>query len=55
MTGLVAHAGGTGWDEIAVFVAPVVVLLVLQQIGRRKKADDSPEAPEAPEGEDSAP
>lgn len=36
MTGLVAHAGGLGWDELLLFVSPVVVLVVLQVIGRRK-------------------
>lgn len=32
----VAHAGGTGWDEIAVFVLPVVILVGLQALGRRR-------------------
>jgi heme exporter protein D len=42
----VAHAGGTGWDEVAVFVLPVVVLVVLQVLGRRKKRDTDGEADE---------
>jgi hypothetical protein len=38
MSPLVAHAGGTGWDEIVVFALPVVILLGLQFYGRRRKA-----------------
>ena len=36
---LVAHAGGTGWDEVLVFALPVVVLVVLQVLGRRRARD----------------
>jgi hypothetical protein len=34
---LVAHAGGTGWDELVVFVLPIVVLVVLQRRSRRRR------------------
>ena len=37
MSDLVAHAGGLGWDELIVFALPVVVLVVLQVLGRRKR------------------
>ena len=37
MSALVAHAGGLGWDELLVFALPVVVLVVLQILGRRKR------------------
>jgi hypothetical protein len=53
---LVAHAGGTGWDEIVVFLLPVVVLGVLQFVGRRKRAaaeetgQDAPVEDGEPEG-----
>ena len=43
MTALVAHAGGTGWDEVAVFALPVVVLVVLQVLGRRKRQEAAKE------------
>jgi hypothetical protein len=33
---VVAHAGGTGWDEIMVFVIPLVILVILQVVGRRR-------------------
>ena len=33
---LVAHAGGFGWDEALIFLVPVVILGVLQLLGRRK-------------------
>jgi hypothetical protein len=33
---LVAHAGGTGWDEVLLFATPIVLLVVLQVLGRRK-------------------
>jgi hypothetical protein len=36
---LVAHAGGTGWDEVVVFALPVVILVVLQVLGRRKRQE----------------
>ena len=36
---LVAHAGGTGWDEVLVFALPVVVLVALQVLGRRRARD----------------
>jgi hypothetical protein len=42
MIGLVAHAGGTGWDEVAVFAVPVVILVILQVVGRRKARDAAP-------------
>ena len=37
MSTLVAHAGGLGWDELLVFALPIVVLAVLQLLGRRKR------------------
>lgn len=40
MTGLVAHSGGMGWDELLVFALPVVILVVLQVLGRRKRDAD---------------
>lgn len=54
---LVAHAGGFGWDEAVVFALPVIVLVVLQIVGRRKAArhavegQDGADAPTA-EAED---
>ena len=36
---VVAHAGGMGWDEALLFALPVVVLVVLQVIGRRRAKD----------------
>jgi hypothetical protein len=36
---IVAHANGTGWDEVLVFALPVVVLVVLQVLGRRRARD----------------
>lgn len=48
VTALVAHAGGTGWDEVAVFALPVVILGVLQMLGRRKRQD----TPTDQDGED---
>ena len=36
---LVAHAGGMGWDELLVFALPVVVLVVLQVVSRRRARD----------------
>ena len=38
---VVAHAGGFGWDEALVFALPVVILVVLQVVGRRKAARDA--------------
>jgi hypothetical protein len=48
MTGLVAHAGGTGWDELIFLALPVVVLVVLQMVGRRRRSEQD----EAPTGQD---
>ena len=49
--GLIAHAGGTGWDEIALIAFPVAVLVVLQILAKRKagaekraKDEDGPSA-----------
>jgi hypothetical protein len=33
---IVAHAGGMGWDEAVIFAIPIVILAVLQILGRRK-------------------
>ena len=49
MSGLLAHAGGLGWDELVVFALPVVILVVLQVLGRRKARDA--DASEQDEGE----
>ena len=38
---LVGHAGGMGWDELLIFATPVVILVALQIVGRRKKRDDT--------------
>ena len=38
--GIVAHAGGMGWDEAMIFAVPVVILGVLQVLARRKAAQD---------------
>lgn len=40
MTPVVAHAGGIGWDELLVFAAPVLILIVLQVLGRRRARDE---------------
>ena len=37
ITSLIAHGGGFSWDEALVFALPVVVLVVLQVLGRRKR------------------
>ena len=47
---LIAHSGGLGWDEMLVFALPVVVLVVLQVLGRRRRDAD----PETPADEDGA-
>lgn len=36
MSGLVAHSGGLGWDELLLFASPVVILVILQVVGRGK-------------------
>lgn len=51
MTGLVAHAGGTGWDEVAVFVVPIVILVILQVVGRRKARAGAPAEQDGAEGD----
>ena len=51
--GLVAHAGGFGWDEALIFAVPVVILAVLQLLARRK-AQDADGADEADEGDGGA-
>jgi hypothetical protein len=44
---LIAHSGGFSWDEALVFALPVVVLVVLQVLGRRKRdVDGEPAAGE---------
>lgn len=60
MIDIVAHAGGFGWDEALVFALPVVVLVVLQVLGRPKANQATDTAPpsslehedDAPKGED---
>lgn len=39
MIELVAHTGGLGWDELLLFASPVVILVILQIVGRRKARD----------------
>ena len=39
MSILVAHSGGLSWDELLLFASPVVVLVILQIVGRRKARD----------------
>ena len=48
---LIAHSGGIGWDEAVIFVLPVVVLVVLQVLGRRKR-DPGVDPPEDGDGGD---
>ena len=38
--GIVAHAGGMGWDEALIFAVPVIILAVLQVLARRKAAQE---------------
>jgi hypothetical protein len=40
--GLVAHSGGLSWDELLLFASPVVILVVLQIIGRRRAQAHDP-------------
>lgn len=41
---VVAHAGGMGWDELLVFAAPIVVMVVLRITGRRRaRAAEDPD------------
>jgi hypothetical protein len=48
---VIAHSGGLGWDELVVFALPVVVLVVLQVLGRRKRnAGQDPEAGDTSSG-----
>ena len=49
MTALVAHAGGFSWDELLLFATPVLVLIVLQVLGRRRR--DSEGQDEGDDGE----
>jgi hypothetical protein len=49
---LVAHSGGLGWDELVLFASPVLILVVLQVVGRRKaRRDDETEQDGADGGE----
>ena len=41
MIDLVAHSGGFSWDEGLLFALPVVILVILQIVGRRKAARDA--------------
>ena len=52
MISLVAHSGGFSWDEALLFASPVVVLIVLQIIGRRRaRGEDATEQDDADGGE----
>ena len=49
-SGLLAHAGGFGWDEILLIALPVAVLAVLQILAKRKtnaekRAEDVDDGP----------
>ena len=48
---VVAHAGGMGWDELLVFALPVVILVVLQVVGRRRAREASPSEQDGGEDE----
>ncbi|MDQ3108141.1 MAG: hypothetical protein M3Q68_10105 [Actinomycetota bacterium] len=39
---MIAHVGGLGWDELVLIAIPVVVLAVLQVLGRRKARATTP-------------
>ena len=54
MTSVVAHAGGAGWDELLVLAAPVVVLIVLQVLGRRRARDEGDREQDGPTDEGEA-
>ncbi len=52
MSSLVAHSGGLGWDELLLFASPVVILVILQVVGRRKaRGEDATEQDEPDGGE----
>ncbi|HEX7167861.1 MAG TPA: hypothetical protein VF230_12845 [Acidimicrobiales bacterium] len=42
-SGLLAHAGGFGWDELVFLILPVVVLVVLARQARRGVPDEEHE------------
>ena len=48
--GIVAHAGGMGWDEALIFAVPVLILGVLQVLARRKARDTADETDEGDGG-----
>lgn len=54
MSSLVAHSGGFSWDEFLLFASPVVVLVVLQVIGRRKARGDDATEQDDPDGGEGA-
>ena len=41
MIDVVAHSGGFSWDEGLLFALPVVILVILQIVGRRKAAREA--------------
>lgn len=45
--GVVAHAGGMGWDEALIFAVPVLILAALQVLARRKARDAADDGDEA--------
>ena len=51
--GIVAHAGGFGWDEALIFALPVAILAVLQVLARRKAAQEAADDAGSEEGETS--
>jgi hypothetical protein len=50
VSGLVAHSGGLGWDELLLFASPVVVLVILQVVGRRKARQGDATEQDGPDG-----
>jgi hypothetical protein len=50
VSGLVAHSGGLGWDELLLFASPVVVLVILQVVGRRKARHGDATEQDGPDG-----
>jgi hypothetical protein len=48
---IVAHAGGMSWDELLILAVPIVILGVLQLVGRRRNADSGGSGGSEGEGE----
>lgn len=52
--GVVAHAGGMGWDEALIFAVPVLILAALQVLARRKAKDGADDADDADDADRAA-